>query len=310
MALQSSPSTAGALAPPPQHPHDGSAEPSDTSPAVEPQLSSAVVFTAVVEEAFRSDGGKSGAVQSPTSRGPRWTPNVRALAVSAFLFSFITVVQFFASVVAQSRALRMDCISMAVDAITYMGNICVECRKRDGGKHVISQLIIVAFSLGLLTFFTVMAMSESVDIVLQCQGKRPMEDVDDDVNGWITLSFALAGIAFDLACMIEFYKSGKRSEAARSVNMFSALLHVGADFLRSSSTLVMSFLILGTNFDSGCLDAYTSVLIGATILGGAAVGFFKWVKMIFAYLCKDDEVTEECDKGAGHGRPEPVSVDV
>merc|ERR1712228_488280 len=164
-------------------------------------------------------------------------------------------------------------------------------------------LIIVAFSLGLLTFFTVMAMSESVDIVLQCQGKRPMEDVDDDVNGWITLSFALA-------CMIEFYKSGKRSEAARSVNMFSALLHVGADFLRSSSTLVMSFLILGTNFDSGCLDAYTSVLIGATILGGAAVGFFKWVKMLFGYLCKDDEVTEECDKGAGHGRPEPVSVDV
>merc|ERR1711920_666599 len=62
------------------------------------------------------------------------------------------------------------------------------------------------------------------------QGKGPMEDVDDDVNGWITLSFALAGIAFDLACMIEFYKSGKRSEAARSVNMFSALLHVGADF--------------------------------------------------------------------------------
>jgi len=307
MAPQSSPSTAGALAPPPQHPHDGSAEPSDTSPAVEPQLSSAVVFTAVVEEAFRSEGGKSGAVQSPTSRGPRWTPNVRALAVSAFLFSFITVVQFFASVVAQSRALRMDCISMAVDAITYMGNICVECRKRDGGKHVISQLIIVAFSLGLLTFFTVMAMSESVDIVLQCQGKRPMEDVDDDVNGWITLSFALAGIAFDLACMIEFYKSGKRSEAARSVNMFSALLHVGADFLRSSSTLVMSFLILGTNFDSGCLDAYTSVLIGATILGGAAVGFFKWVKMLYTYLRKDDEVAEECDKGAGHGPRESVS---
>merc|ERR1711920_883587 len=139
------------------------------------------------------------------------------------------------------------------------------------------------------------------------QGKGPMEDVDDDVNGWITLSFALAGIAFDLACMIEFYKSGKRSEAARSVNMFSALLHVGADFLRSSSTLVMSFLILGTNFDSGCLDAYTSVLIGATILGGAAVGFFKWVKMLYTCLCKDDEVAKECDKGAGHGPHEPVS---
>merc|ERR1712113_896339 len=176
------------------------------------------------------------------------------------------------------------------------GNICVECRKRDGGKHVISQLIIVAFSLGLLTFFTVMAMSESVDIVLQCQGKGPMEDVDDDVNGWITLSFALAGIAFDLACMIEFYKSGKRSEAARALNMFTALLHVGADFLRSSSTLVMSLLILVGGFDSICLDAYTSLLIGTLIIGGACVGAVQTARLAHAYFFAPQEETQKMEE--------------
>jgi len=40
------------------------------------------------------------------------------------------------------------------------GNIVVECRKRDGETHAISQLIIVAMSLGLLCFFTADAMKE------------------------------------------------------------------------------------------------------------------------------------------------------
>jgi hypothetical protein len=180
----------------------------------------------------------------------------------------------------------MDCISMGVDAFTYMGNIVVECRKRDGAKHVISQLVIVACSLGLLCFFTIQAMQESWDVVQVCRGKKEGEGEEDDVNGWITLAFAIGGVAFDVMCMIEFHKSNQRTGSARSVNMFSALLHVGADFLRSTSTLVMSLLILLAHVDSGCVDAYTSVLIGVTILLGAAVGFFKWVKLLASYIVK------------------------
>ena len=70
-----------------------------------------------------------------------------------------------------------------------------------------------------------------MDIALQCQGKRSKEEAGDDVNGWVTLSSALVGMAVDPMCMIEFYKSVKRSATARSVNMFSVLLH-GAGFLR------------------------------------------------------------------------------
>lgn len=295
----------------PQIPHDGCAETSDASPAVELQRSSAVVLTAVVEEALGTDRSENVAPKLPSSKGPRWTPNIRALAVSGFLVTVVTAAQFVASGVAQSRALQMDCISSTVDVFTYFGNIFVECRKRDGATHVISQLVIVFFSLGLLTSFTVSAMIGSVGIESQCQakGQFPMEEGSDDVNGWITFSFAMANGAFDLVCMTMFYQSSKNSATGRSVNMLSALLHVGADFLRALSTLVMSLLIFGTDFDSTCLDAYTSILIGATILAGATVGFFKWAKMLFTYLRKD-EVAEKCSRGAGLGPSEPVPMAV
>merc|ERR1712007_350498 len=101
-----------------------------------------------------------------------------------------------------------------------------------------------ALSLGLLVFFTVQAMQESWDTVLVCRGRKESGGEEDDVNGWITLAFALGGIGFDLMCLVEFYKSHQKTGSAKHVNMFSAFLHVSADCLRSTSTLVMSLLIL------------------------------------------------------------------
>ena len=166
-------------------------------------------------------------------------------------------------------------------------------------------------SRGLLCYFTSDAMQESWETVLVCQGKASA-DGDEEVNGWITLGFALGGVAFDVMCLIQFYKSNKktsivsmpfadfpasfsadpapflefqsfspflrRTGSGRSVNIFSAFLHVSADFLRSSATLVMSLIILFGQVDSTCIDAYSSIFIGVTIVVGAFVGFFKWLK--------------------------------
>lgn len=259
-----------------------------------PQLSSGAVFEAVMEEAFeraseRAATGRSGEPRKAEEQGGRCarhcTPNIRALAVSCTLFSLITVAQVFAAKVAHSSALLVDCISMAVDAFTYLGNIFVECRKRKPGRHTISQLIIVACSLGLLSFFTIQAMRESAGTIEVCQGKAVAEEEADDVNGWITMAFASGGLAFDIACMAEFHRSNRKQQSVKQVNMFSAFLHVGADLLRSSSTLIMSLLILLTTHDSTCLDAYTSLIIGVSILCGAAVGFWKWLKMLITHLC-------------------------
>jgi Co/Zn/Cd efflux system component len=247
-----------------------------------PQLSRGAVFGAVMSNAV--DQAK------PDKKGNRCTPNIRALSVSAFLFSLITVAQYFAAIAANSQALKMDCISMAVDAFTYMGNIVVECRKRDGAKHVTSQLVVVACSLSMLALFTILAMQESWDTVQVCMGKKEAEGDEDEVNGWITLAFAIGGVGFDIACMVEFYKSNQKTQSVKQVNMFSALLHVGADFLRSISTTVMSLLILLAHVDSGCADAYTSIIIGVSILCGAAVGFFKWVKLLFSFFIKGEIV--------------------
>jgi Co/Zn/Cd efflux system component len=246
-------------------------------------LSRAVIFNAVMEDALDA---RDKSVKETPSKERRWTPNIRALAVSAILFTTITFLQVFAAIKANSRALLMDCISMGIDAFTYMGNILVECKKRDGAKHVRSQLVIVAMSLGLLVYFTATAMQESWDTVQVCLGARPDEGGEEEVNGWITLVFALGGIGFDIACIVEFYKSNQKTGSIKQVNMFSAFLHVGADALRSTSTLVMSLLILIAHWDSTCLDAYTSVFIGITIIAGALTGLFKWLKMLIGFLFK------------------------
>merc|ERR1719230_157244 len=177
-------------------------------------------------------------------------------------------------------------MSMGVDALTYMGNIVVECKKSDGGEHEVSQLIVVAISLGCLIYFTIDAARESFETVQLCRSAGPMEG-GDDVNGYITLGFALGGVVFDLACLLAFHSSNKKTGSGRHVNMFSALLHVSADFLRSTSTFVMSLLILTTDFDSTCLDAWTSLFIGATIVCGALTGVYNWLRLL-AKVCGSD----------------------
>jgi len=246
---------------------------------LDPNLSSAPVFSMAVHSTTTKNFEESAALEQKQG----YKANIEALAISACLFSLITIVQVIAARIAHSQALLMDCISMGVDAFTYMGNIIVEWRKRDGGDHVRSQLIVVACSLGCLIYFTIDAARESWGTVQVCRGVAPAEGEADDVNGYITLAFALGGVSFDAMCLVAFYRSNKKTGSARHVNMFSALLHVGADCLRSASTLVMSVLILGAGYDSTCLDAYTSLFIGATIIAGASTGLYQWLKLLLRY---------------------------
>ena len=80
---------------------------------------------AVIEESLIDDERESRRKKTGSTGGEkknrRCMPQVKALAVSAFLFALITVVQMFAAKIAHSQALLMDCISMAVDSFTYMG---------------------------------------------------------------------------------------------------------------------------------------------------------------------------------------------
>lgn len=267
--------------------------------AAEPAVSSVVPASTCDEEcanALGSTGLATGALraleQHLTERSEKLgldsakaylTPNIKALIISACLFSLITVIQVFAAEIAHSQALLTDCISMGVDALTYMGNIVVELRKRDGRDHKGTQLIACAISLSCLLYFTYDAMQESWATVRVCQGWDSQEGSEDDVNGYITLAFALGGVFFDALCLWAFYSSNKKNGEARHVNMFTALLHVAADCLRSTATTVMSILILWVGVDSSCADAYTSIIIGVTIIIGGVMGILSWIRLLCAF---------------------------
>mmetsp|Transcript_54503 Transcript_54503/g.128007 ORF Transcript_54503/g.128007 Transcript_54503/m.128007 type:complete len:319 (+) Transcript_54503:1-957(+) len=213
-----------------------------------------------------------------SSKKHRLTPNIKALIVTAVLFTTITLVQVAAARIANSQALLMDCISMGVDALTYMGNIWVECRKQDGAPHECSQVIVCLISLSCLVYFTLSASQESLQTIAECRGLAAMDLPDNDVNGSITLAFGAGGVVFDVLSLWAFCYS--RRKEGHAVNMFTALLHVGADFLRSMSTVVMSLLILGGHYASTCLDAYTSIVIGVSIVCGACFGFLSLAKLV------------------------------
>ncbi|CAK9073185.1 unnamed protein product [Durusdinium trenchii] len=223
----------------------------DLHEMVDPGLSRGIVVYDMVEEQVKADEEELFDRMEP-SKAKYFTPEVKALFISASLYTLITSAQVYAAHVSHSQALLMDCISSFVDAFTFMGNIVVECQKRDGKSHV--------------------------DLATDA----------DDVNGWITLGFALGNILFDMICLRNFYRSHKQTGCARHVNMFSAFLHVSADLLRACTTLVMSLLVLiSPDLNSSCADASSSIFIGFTILGGASVGFYKWLKLLIRSCSSD-----------------------
>merc|ERR1719191_2551462 len=54
------------------------------------------------------------------------TNNVKALFVMMVMFATISLAQYFAAQAANSQSLKVDVISMAVDALSYLGNIIGE----------------------------------------------------------------------------------------------------------------------------------------------------------------------------------------
>jgi Co/Zn/Cd efflux system component len=186
--------------------------------------------------------------------------NIRVLFLTALLFTSITVAQFVAAKISHSAALMADCISMAADALSYFMNIGVEMRE---GKrfHRQLQLICPAISVLILVYFTV---AEAIEALGTLQ-----EDADGDepVDPGVVLVFALWGIIFDCFALHAFLSNA--DGGGTQSNMMSALLHVGADFARSITTLVEALLIIYFKFDGVKTDAWACLLVSGSILLGA-----------------------------------------
>lgn len=183
--------------------------------------------------------------------------NQKILLVSICLFFTITAVQFFFALAAHSNALLVDCASMAVDTMTYVGNLyseCVRSSSLDDASKARFSLLTSALSLCVLVGITSWGLSNAVSVLAS---RRVPED---RLDAGVVIAFGLFGLTFDLAALYAFERFGDPSEAradpkepreskgveqaASRMNMWSALSHVGADSIRSFTSIVLGAVAL------------------------------------------------------------------
>jgi len=266
------------------------------------------------------------------------TNNVKALFIMMVMFAAISLAQFFAANAANSQSLKADVVSMAVDALSYFGNILGESSDIPS-QRIVLQLFFSMLSLFLLNYFNTTILIESIDIV------KSTEDVDDDegegVEGKIVIAFAGLGLVFDAICLYAYYyyakidadieyqemvkiaeQEGKTVEEAQAniskpeINMLTALMHVSADLFRSTCTFVEGiFLLAGgiTTSKQEYIDGICGILIGVTIILGSIYALYEWIISFWTWFkslgnaievqCPECEAVIEIkpDK-AGHGK--------
>mmetsp|Transcript_53477 Transcript_53477/g.106450 ORF Transcript_53477/g.106450 Transcript_53477/m.106450 type:complete len:356 (+) Transcript_53477:77-1144(+) len=231
------------------------------------------------------------------------TANSRVLWIVILLFATITLAQLLAAVAANSDALMVDGLSMFVDTATYVGNLCAE--QYGGGPF--SELLASGASFAILYGVALWGVIESA-INLGNPGDR-----EAALSPAIVLAFGLWGLAFDFLAFLGFYRWGLESlvtsaglgddasiglataqdplpeeeqpadarvegEQKPSMNMRSAFLHVGADMLRSLTTVVEGVLVLYAGAEPRRSDAVAALVVSATILAGGCGASASWMQ--------------------------------
>jgi Co/Zn/Cd efflux system component len=209
--------------------------------------------------------------------------NNRSLLVMFILFSLITTTQYVAAIVAHSLALKADCVSMAVDAVSYLFNMVAECQENRSWRAVL-ELVMSAVSLSLLGYFTGFFFLEAAHMA----GLLPTagEEEEEDVDARIVLTFAALGIAFDVISLLS-YKVWHLDGASTTtnVNMLSALLHVLSDLARSTTTFVEGLILLrAPSVHSGAIDGWSALIVCTLISFGVLGGVGKWMSELGACL--------------------------
>merc|ERR1711933_575799 len=173
----------------------------------------------------------------------------KALFVMMMLFAIISLGQYFAADAVKSQALKADVISMAIDAVSYFGNILGESASHPA-QRIVTQLFWSMVSVVLLVYFNTDVFIESLEMLDEINGPDYDTEGGVDSEGIVVICFAGLGLLFDAVCLYAYYHYAKLDaereyeamqaqltesqkgdgDAARiqkpQINMLSALPHV------------------------------------------------------------------------------------
>jgi len=250
------------------------------------------------------------------------TNNVKALIIMMVMFAAISLGQYFAAIAANSQSLKSDVVSMAMDAVSYFGNILGESSDVPA-QRIVLQLFFSIFSLVLLNYFNTTILVESIAIIKASKEEAEDEEEGEGVEGKIVIAFAGLGLVFDAICLYAYYYYAKQDadieyremmriaeaegmdlEEAKSkvskpeINMLTALLHVSADLLRSTVTFIEGILLLVgflTPSEQEFLDSIIACIIGASIYLASIYALYEWVTSFWAWFSSlGDSIEVEC----------------
>lgn len=213
------------------------------------------------------------------------TNRQRGIIVTMVLFATITSAQFGAAIAANSLALMGDCGSMLVDTFSYAANLWAECRESKNKER--NQLIATFVSIIVLMAITGYVIYDSITI-LSSDGAD-----EDDVNPYIVFGFALGGLLFDIIGLLALGEGKKeQSTSVGDLNLQSAGMHVLADLMRSTTTLVESILIWIGQVDSAATDATAALIVSALILIPCAEMIREWWREYRSYRSSPQEISQ------------------
>jgi len=226
------------------------------------------------------------------------TNTVKSFFVMMSMNAFMTIAQLSFAIYAHSKSLLADDVTMAVDTFCYVGNILGESSSVPRTKATL-QLVFSLISIFLLVSFNTYFFIGVLGIFSPDNESPADEDSGDGVSAWVVLTLASFGLLFDLICLNSCYINAKKDAEAKyevkkteaveigeaklekpKVNMLSALLHIGADLMRSITTfsegIILLFIDLTPSMQTK-VDSIATFIICIVVYACSAYALRDWI---------------------------------
>lgn len=246
--------------------------------------------------------------------------------------SFLTLIELFFGVVANSLSLFGDGALMGVDSMCYGVAIYAERQKASAGQAERADRLGALFSVIMLGATTVLVLFDAVDrLVGDADSEEPGAQPEDvvEVNGSMMIGFQLFNLVADLIVVIIAWRCGAASllgaqsgtegdQNSDNMNILGAFAHMAADFVRGVAVMSCGILAVTGLVDAARADAYCSLFVCFFVLAAT----FSMLRMLFrraipmAYVEVDELKRQSEQAGAevppttiGSSAPASVSGD-